>query len=125
MLRTGTDAYSGVLDKRGIRAADDMVMMPLQCGTQWDGLGHVFYENNMWNGYDCREVSSSGAQKCGIEKTKAKMVGRGVLLDVRALVRASTRSMTVMASPTTISMRPRRSRMSRSSAATTSSCAPA
>ena len=57
MLRTGTDAYSGVLDKRGIRAADDMVMMPLQCGTQWDGLGHVFYENYMWNGYDCREVT--------------------------------------------------------------------
>ena len=82
MLRTGTDAYSGVLDKRGIRAADDMVVMPLQCGTQWDGLGHVFYENYMWNGYDCREVTSAGAQKCGIEKTKNKMVGRGVLLDV-------------------------------------------
>src|SRR5260370_974460 len=82
MLRTGTDAYSGVLDQRGIRAADDMVTMPLQCGTQWDGLGHVFYENNMWNGYDCREVTSAGAQKCGIEKTKSKMVGRGVLLDV-------------------------------------------
>ena len=82
MLRTGTDAYSGVLDKRGIRAADDMVTMPLQCGTQWDGLGHVFYENYMWNGYDCREVTSAGAQKCGIEKTKNKMVGRGVLLDV-------------------------------------------
>ena len=57
MMRTGTDAYSGVLDKRGIRAADDMVTMPLQCGTQWDGLGHVFYENYMWNGYDCREVT--------------------------------------------------------------------
>ena len=86
MLRTGTDAYSGVLDKRGIRAADDMVVMPLQCGTQWDGLGHVFYENNMWNGYDCREVTSAGAQKCGIEKTKNRMVGRGVFLDVpRAL----------------------------------------
>src|SRR5258708_1817461 len=69
MLRTGTDAYSGVLDHRGIRAADDMVVMPLQCGTQWDGLGHVFYENSMWNGYDCREVTSSGAQKCGIDKT--------------------------------------------------------
>jgi kynurenine formamidase len=82
MLRTGTDAYSGVLDHRGIRAADDMVVMPLQCGTQWDGLGHVFYENNMWNGYDCREVTSNGAQKCGIEKTKNKMVGRGVFLDV-------------------------------------------
>ena len=59
MLRTGTDAYSGVLDKRGIRAADDMVTMPLQCGTQWDGLGHVFYEQWMWNGYDCREVTSA------------------------------------------------------------------
>jgi kynurenine formamidase len=86
MLRTGTDAYSGVLDHRGIRAADDMVVMPLQCGTQWDGLGHVFYENSMWNGYDCREVTSNGAQKCGIEKTKSRMVGRGVFLDVaRAL----------------------------------------
>jgi kynurenine formamidase len=86
MNRTGTDAYSGVLDKRGIRAADDMVTMPLQCGTQWDGLGHVFYEEYMWNGFDCREVTSAGAQKCGIEKTKNKMVGRGVFLDVaRAL----------------------------------------
>ena len=82
MLRTGTDAYSGVLDHRGIRASDDMVVMPLQCGTQWDGLGHIFYEDYMWNGYDCREVTSAGAQKCGIEKTKSKMVGRGVLLDI-------------------------------------------
>jgi hypothetical protein len=82
MLRTGTDAYAGVLDRRGIRAADDIVVMPLQSGTQWDGLGHVFYENHMWNGYDCREVTCAGAQRCGIEKTKARMVGRGVFLDL-------------------------------------------
>ena len=82
MLRAGTDAYSGVLDSRGIRAADDMVIMPLQSGTQWDGLGHVFYEDRMWNGYDCREVTSFGAQRNGIQHTKDKMVGRGVLLDV-------------------------------------------
>ena len=82
MLRTGTDAYSGVLDKRGIRASDDIVVMPLQSGTQWDGLGHIFYENYMWNGYDCRNVSSFGAEKAGIEHAKEKMVGRGVLLDV-------------------------------------------
>ena len=32
------------------------------------------------------EVTSAGAQKCGIEKTKNRMVGRGVFLDVpRAL----------------------------------------
>lgn len=82
MLRTGTDAYSGVLDKRGIQSADDIVIMPMQCSTQWDGLGHIFFDGKMWNGYDCRLVSSFGAEKCGIEQTREKMVGRGVLLDV-------------------------------------------
>ena len=44
------------------------------------------YYDHMWNGYDCREVTSAGAQKAGIEKTREKMVGRGVLIDVaRAL----------------------------------------
>jgi kynurenine formamidase len=86
MTRTGTDAYSGILDHRKIRGTDDLVIMGLQSGTQWDGLGHILYEDFMWNGYDCRNVTSAGAQKAGIEKTKEKMVGRGVLLDVaRAL----------------------------------------
>ena len=82
MLRAGTDAYSGVLDHRKIRGADDMIIMPTQCGTQWDGLGHIFYGDRMWNGRDCRTVTSFGAQECGIEQTRAKMVGRGVLLDI-------------------------------------------
>ncbi len=82
MIRAGTDAYSGVLDHRKIRGADDIIIMPTQCGTQWDGLGHIFYGDQMWNGYDCRTVTSFGAQKCGIEKTCEKMVGRGVLLDI-------------------------------------------
>ena len=82
MLRTGTDAYSGVLDRRRIRSADDLVLMPLQASTQWDGLAHIFYGGQMYNGYDCRLVSTTGAAKCGIEKIKEKMVGRGVLLDV-------------------------------------------
>ena len=86
MLRTGTDAYSGVLDHRKIRGADDIIIMPLQCGTQWDGLGHIFYGDHMWNGYDCRTVTSAGAQKCGIENTREKMVGRGVLLDIPRLL---------------------------------------
>ena len=86
MTRTGTDAYSGVLDHRKIRAADDILIMPLQCGTQWDGLGHIFYGDHMWNGYDCRMVTSSGAQKGGIENTRERMVGRGVLLDIPRLI---------------------------------------
>ena len=86
MTRTGTDAYSGVLDHRKIRGTDDIIIMPMQCGTQWDGLGHIMYYDTMWNGYDCRNVTTSGALKGGIEKTREKMVGRGVLLDVaRAL----------------------------------------
>jgi len=86
MLRTGTDAYSGVLDHRKIRAADDILILPLQSGTQWDGLGHIFYGDHMWNGYDCRTVTSAGAQKCGIEQTRERMAGRGVLLDVARML---------------------------------------
>ena len=82
MLATGTDAVAGTQDANGLRYADDAVSMPLQCGTQWDALGHIFYDDKMWNGYDARLVDSDGAPKNGIEKTKDKMVGRGVLLDV-------------------------------------------
>lgn len=82
MLATGTDAVAGTQDGGGLRYADDAVSMPLQCGTQWDALGHIFYDDKMWNGYDARLVDSNGAARNGIEKTKARMVGRGVLLDV-------------------------------------------
>jgi kynurenine formamidase len=82
MLATGTDAVAGNQDAGGLRYADDMVSLPLQCGTQWDGLGHIFYDDRMWNGYDARLVDSGGARKNGIEKTRARMAGRGVLLDV-------------------------------------------
>ena len=110
MLRTGTDAYSGVLDHRKIRGTDDLVIMPLQCGTQWDGLGHIFYEDYMWNGYDCRTVTTSGAQKGGIEKTKEKMVGRGVLLDVARAVRQALAARRVRDHQRDARLRPRRSR---------------
>jgi kynurenine formamidase len=82
MIATGTDAVAGVQDAGGVRYADDMVSMPLQCGTQWDALGHVFYGDKMWNGYDARLVDSAGAKKNGIEKTRSRMMGRGVLLDI-------------------------------------------
>lgn len=82
MLATGTDALSGNQDEGGIRFADDMVSLPLQCGTQWDALGHIFYDDTMWNGYHASLVDSLGAQKNGIEKVKASMAGRGVLLDI-------------------------------------------
>jgi kynurenine formamidase len=82
MLATGTDAVAGAQEAMQIRYADDMVTMPLQCGTQWDALGHIFYGDKMWNGYDAQLVDAGGAKKNGIEKTRDRMIGRGVLLDV-------------------------------------------
>ena len=82
MLATGTDAVAGNQDAGKIRYADDMVSLPLQCGTQWDALGHIFYDETMWNGYDARLVDCDGAQKNGIHKVRDRMVGRGVLLDM-------------------------------------------
>jgi kynurenine formamidase len=82
MRHSGADAYSGLRDHSGIRGADDWLITPLQAGTHWDSLAHIFYIDRMWNGYDCREVYSWGAKKCGIEKTGAKATGRGVLLDI-------------------------------------------
>ena len=81
MLATGSDVEAGV-QAGNLPYADDMIIMPIQCGTQWDALSHVFYENKMWNGYDAKLVDIHGASKNGIEKMKDKMVGRGVLLDI-------------------------------------------
>ena len=66
----------------GMGYSDDTVFMPLQCGTQWDALGHIFHNGRMWNDYDAAEVSSAGASLNGIEKLKDTLAGRGVLLDV-------------------------------------------
>ncbi|MHB1315403.1 MAG: cyclase family protein [Christensenellales bacterium] len=91
MIFSGTDAVCGVYDKEetGIYCADDYITMPIQCATHWDALGHVFYKDTdtnelfMYNGYDPRNVSSlRGLTLCGIEKTRDKMVGRGILLDI-------------------------------------------
>jgi len=83
MLATGTDAIAGRQDETpNIRYADDAINMPVQGATHWDALGHVFYQDKMYNGYDPRLVDSNGLATLGIEHARNKMVGRGVLLDV-------------------------------------------
>jgi kynurenine formamidase len=62
--------------------ADDIVTMPLQCSTQWDGLAHIFYDKQMYNGYSTSAVLGGGALKNGIEWLCHGVIGRGVLLDV-------------------------------------------
>ena len=65
------------------RFNDDMVIMPLQCATQWDALSHVYYEEKLYNGFPADSVTSFGALHCGIDKVDGKgITSRGVLLDV-------------------------------------------
>jgi kynurenine formamidase len=83
MLATGTDAVAGRFDETNkLRFADDAINMPVQAATHWDSLGHIFLDDKMYNGHDARRVDGGGVNVLGIEHTRAKMVGRGVLLDV-------------------------------------------
>src|SRR6266516_3994695 len=77
---TGTDAAAGRQGK--LLYADDAINMPVQAATHWDSLGHIFLDDKMYNGYDARLVDCNGLGKLGIEHARAKMAGRGVLLDV-------------------------------------------
>ncbi|GAA1845843.1 cyclase family protein [Pseudonocardia ailaonensis] len=90
MTATGTDYCNGDQDPlpgswgpaRGFGYADDVVVMPNQAGTQWDGLSHIFFEGKMYPGVDASRVTAKGAQHCGIQSLKNQFVMRGVLLDV-------------------------------------------
>lgn len=84
MLDTGTDAVAGIQGfPHGIGGADDVIAMPLQCSTQWDGLGHIFDHGRAWNGRPAESVVTSlGDGVTGIETVADVVCGRGVLLDV-------------------------------------------
>src|SRR5918997_1368314 len=83
MLDTGLDAERGQGFPHGLGGADDVVFMPLQASTQWDGLGHIFDHGVAWNGRRAGDVvTSEGDGVTGIETAAALITGRGVLLDV-------------------------------------------
>jgi kynurenine formamidase len=84
MLDTGLDAERGTQGfPHGIGGADDVIFMPLQASTQWDGLGHIFDHGRAWNGRSAGDVvTSDGDRVTGIETTASLIAGRGVLLDV-------------------------------------------
>ena len=84
MLDTGTDAVLGDQGlPHGIGGADDVIAMPLQCSTQWDGLGHIFDHGIAWNGRSAGDVvTSAGDLLTGIETVADVICGRAVLLDV-------------------------------------------
>jgi kynurenine formamidase len=69
-------------DPEGFRYNDDLVVMPLQCATQWDSLAHVYYGGKLYNGAPAASVTSLGAARNSIDRIGAGVISRGVLLDV-------------------------------------------
>ena len=81
MTLDGGDFAAGVRLPGGNQAADDYIAMPSQTGTHLDGLAHVWYDDELYNGHSASRVRSYGATRCGIENV-GPIVTRGVLLDI-------------------------------------------
>ena len=82
MTATGCDPTSRVDLGRNTRYVDDLLVMMVQGGTQWDALCHVYYDDQLYNGFPATQVDSRGGHRGGIDKVHADFVSRGVLLDV-------------------------------------------
>lgn len=81
MSQTGdTQVFPG-----GFKYADDYIFMPLQGATQWDSLSHVYYDDQIYNGFPAKDVSVVGAAHDSIDKMAKGIAGRGVLLDIARL----------------------------------------
>jgi kynurenine formamidase len=89
MLDTGLEAERGQGFPHGLGGADDVVFMPLQCSTHWDGLGHIFDRGRAYNDRPAGDVvTAEGDRVTGIETVAGRLAGRGVLLDVGLVVGA-------------------------------------
>jgi len=66
----------------GLHYADDAMSAFLQGSTQYDALGHVWYDGKLYNGYDANSTIG-GMAKAGVQPIAEKgVVGRGVLIDM-------------------------------------------
>jgi kynurenine formamidase len=66
----------------GLEFADDYVTGFAQAGTHCDALGHMWFDDTLWNGYPAA-TTNGGMTRAGIEPiAKRGIVGRGVLLDL-------------------------------------------
>lgn len=77
---TATDGV--VYPTSPFRYSDDVIVMGLQCATQWDSLAHVHYDGKLYNGYPASTITPAGATKNAITAQAAGIVSRAVLLDL-------------------------------------------
>ncbi|MGR6520346.1 cyclase family protein (plasmid) [Rhodococcus erythropolis] len=66
----------------GARYADDSAHIFLQGSTQYDSLGHVWYDGQLWNGYDARSTIGAMEKASVLPIAEKGVVGRGVLIDM-------------------------------------------
>lgn len=66
----------------GLHYADDTAEIFLQGSTQYDALGHVWYDGKLWNGYDARSTVGGMAKASVLPIAERGVVGRGVLVDM-------------------------------------------
>ena len=82
MMRDAGDFLAGMTAPSGFQSATDYVGLAVHGGTtHLDALGHVWYEDTLYNGYPHTEVRSGGLRKLGIDKAPP-LVSRGVLVDL-------------------------------------------
>jgi kynurenine formamidase len=83
---TGSDAVTGSPAHEagpGLQWSDDILTVGTHGSTHWDGLGHVMFEDSLYNGFWAGNVTAhSGCRVLGIEHQRDCFVGRGVLIDV-------------------------------------------
>ncbi len=66
----------------GAEFTDDKIEMFLQGSTQFDALGHVWYDDQLWNGYSASETNGGMKKASILPIAERGVVGRGVLLDM-------------------------------------------
>jgi len=66
----------------GLHYADDTAEIFLQGSTQYDALGHVWYDGKLWNGYDARSTVEAMDKASVLPIAEKGVVGRGVLIDM-------------------------------------------
>jgi kynurenine formamidase len=67
----------------GLRASDDKATMFLQGSSQYDALGHAWYDDRIWNDVDAETTNGGGMSWASIMPIAERgIVGHGVLIDM-------------------------------------------
>lgn len=75
-------AGKGKIVPGGIETAEDSMTFLLHGSTQHDALGHVWFDDQMWNGYDALSTIGGLSKASILPIAERGVVGRGVLIDI-------------------------------------------